>query len=183
MTAKIRALRRLPAAVVTGADQSLPTGRVRIVLAALALLCALAGAGVVTQLAFATAGTMQTQDAGPAAMAAVVKLTPELLDYNYKTIDADIARAQSVTTGDYWAQNSLAQTLTPAVVQQQAGTTTVVDSAGVADAQPDRVVVLVFLTQTTTGKALQTPRVDSRVARVTAQLVQGHWLIAGFEPI
>ena len=176
-------LGRLPAAVVNRADRGLPAGRPRIVLAALLVLCALAGAGVVTRLAFATADAVRSGDAGPAAMAAVVKLTPQLLDYDYKTINADIARAQSVTTGDYWAQNSLAQTLTPAVVQQQAGTTTVVDSAGVSDAQPDRVVVLVFLTQTTTGKGLQSPRVDSRVARVTAQLVQGRWLIAGFEPI
>jgi Mce-associated membrane protein len=116
-------------------------------------------------------------------MAAVVKLTPQLLDYDYQTIKTDIARAQSVTTGDYWSQNSLAQTLTPAVVQQQASTKTVVESAGVADAQPDRVVVLVFLTQTTTGKTLQAPRVDSRVARVTADLVNGRWLISEFDPI
>ncbi|HWC80467.1 MAG TPA: hypothetical protein VG756_10935 [Pseudonocardiaceae bacterium] len=179
----IGALRRAPGAVVGGADHNLPVGKARLLLTVVVLVVALGGAAMVAKLATSTADTIRADDAGPAAMAAVVKLTPQLLDYDYQTIKTDIARAQSVTTGDYWAQNSLAQTLTPAVVQQQASTKTVVESAGVADAQPDRVVVLVFLTQTTTGKTLQAPRVDSRVARVTADLVNGRWLIGEFDPI
>lgn len=155
----------------------------RITLAAVAVLLALASATALALLSLSTVDSVRTDDARGPSMAAVQSLTPKLLDYGYQTIDKDIARAQSVTTGDYWAQNALAQTLKPAVVEEQATTTTVVKAAGVAEAQPDRVVVLVFLTQTTTGKGLTAPRVDSRIARVTAQRVNGRWLLAGFEPM
>lgn len=181
--AVIGALARKSRAVVDGADRGLPAGRPRLLLAGVAVLVALASVAVATMFTFWTVDSVRTDQASQDAMAAVVSLTPKLLDYDYRTIDADIARAQSVTTGDYWSQNPLAQTLKPAVTEQQASTRTVVRAAGVTDAQPDRVVVLVFLTQTTTGKGLPAPRVDSRVARVTAQLVAGRWLLAGFEPL
>ncbi|KAA9163657.1 hypothetical protein FPZ12_009160 [Amycolatopsis acidicola] len=172
-----------PRAVVTRGDRALPKGKPRIVLAAFAVVLALAGAGAVTVLTLSTLDTTRSEQAGKDAVAAALDLTPKLLDYDYKTIDADLARAQSVTTGDYWAQNGLAGTLKPAVVAQEASTHTVVQAAGVADAQPDRVVVLAFLNQTTTGKNLSAPRVDSRVAKVTVARVDGRWLLAAFEPL
>ncbi|NKQ51558.1 hypothetical protein HFP15_01540 [Amycolatopsis sp. K13G38] len=172
-----------PRAVVGRADRVLPTRRVRIVLAAITVLLAAAAAAAVTVLSLSTVDTIAKERAGAQAVSAVLDLTPKLLNFDYRTIDADIERAKSVTTGEYWAQNGLAATLKPAVVQEQATTQTVVRSAGVADAQPDRVVVLVFLNQTTTGKSLTAPRVDSRVARVTAARVDGKWLLAGFEPL
>jgi Mce-associated membrane protein len=165
------------------ADRMLPDGRPRILLAVLAVVLAVSAAGAVTVLGFSTAEAVGKERAGQEATAAVLDLTPKLLNFDYKTIDADMARAQSVTTGDYWTQNALGQTLKPAVIEQQASTTTVVRAGGVADAQPDKVVVLVFLNQTTTGKGLSAPRVDSRAARVTAARVDGTWLLAGFEPL
>lgn len=165
------------------ADRVLPAGRARVLLAVALVVLALTGAGAVSVLGFSTVDEVRKEQAGRDALAAVLDLTPKLLNFDYRTIDADMARAQSVTTGEYWSQNSLGQTLKPAVVEQQGSTNTVVRSGGVADAQPDRVVVLVFLNQTTTGKGLSAPRVDSRAARVTAERVDGAWLLAGFEPL
>jgi Mce-associated membrane protein len=164
-------------------DRALPPGRPRILLAVLAGMLAIAAVGAVTVLVFSTVDAVRKDQAGREATAAVLDLAPKLLNYNYRTIDEDMARAQSVTTGEYWAQNGLGQTLKQAVIEQQASTNTVVRAGGVADAQPDRVVVLVFLNQTTTGKGLSAPRVDSRAARVTTARVDGTWLLAGFEPL
>jgi Mce-associated membrane protein len=179
----IGALVRFPGAVVARADRALPGGRIRGLLAVVSAMLALGGAAGVTVLAVPTVDRMRAEEAGREAVPAVQDLTPKLLNFDYRTIDADIARAKSVTTGEYWAQNALADTLRPAVVAQQATTRTVVQAAGVADTRPDRVVVLVFLNQTTTGKDLSAPRVDSRVARMTAAKVAGQWLLAGFEPL
>ncbi|TDV55351.1 hypothetical protein [Actinophytocola oryzae] len=162
---------------------ALPTGRARAVLAGVVAVLAVGAAGGVGVLGVSTLDTVRTEQAARDAVAAVLDLTPKLLDFDYRTIDADVVRAKSVTTGEYWAQNALTETLKPAVVEMQATTTTVVRAAGVADAQPDRVVVLVFVNQTTTGKNLSAPRVDSRVARVTAARVEDRWLLAGFEPL
>jgi Mce-associated membrane protein len=161
----------------------LPTGRPRVALAAAATVLALGAAAGVTVLGLSTLDAVRAEQASAEAVPAVLDLTPKLLNFDYRTIDADVARAKSVTTGDYWAKNALTDTLEPTVVELQATTKTVVRAAGVADAQPDRVVVLVFLNQTTTGKNLAAPRVDSRVARVTAARVDDRWLLAGFEPL
>jgi Mce-associated membrane protein len=179
----IRVLTRFPRAVVTRADRALPTGRPRAALATVVVLLALGACAGFAVLGLSTMDTLRTEQAGGQAVTAVRDLTPKLLDYDYRTIDADIARARAVTTGDYWSQNSLADTLKPAVVSQQASTKTVVRAAGVAHAGPDRVEVLVFLNQTTSGKNLSAPRVDSRVARVSVAYVDGRWLLAGFEPL
>lgn len=179
----IGALIRLPRRVVARADRVLPGGWLRVLLAVVTVVLGLGCAAGVTVLTLSTVDELQTEQAGRDAVPAVLDLTPKLLDFDYRTIDADIARAKSVTTGDYWTQNALTDTLKPAVVSEQATTKTVVQSAGVADAQPNRVVVLVFLNQTTSGKNLTAPRVDSRVARVTAARTDGKWLLAGFEPL
>lgn len=179
----IGAVKRFSRRVVSRADRLLPGGRLRGLVAAVTVLLALGCAAGVTVLMVSTVDEIRAEQAGRDAVPAVLELTPKLLDFDYRTIDADIARAKSVTTGDYWAQNALADTLKPAVVSEQATTKTVVQGAGVADARPDRVVVLVFLNQTTSGKNLTAPRVDSRVARVTATKTGGIWLLAGFEPL
>lgn len=169
--------------VLGRADRIVPSGRPRTVLAAVAVVLVLGFATATGLLASWTMSTVDAEGSGAQAMAAALDLTPKLLNYDYRTIDADIARAKSVTTGDYWAQNGLADTLKPAVVAQEASTQTVVRAAGTADARPGHVVVLVFVNQTTTGKGLSAPRVDSRVARVTIDRVDGKWLLAGFEPL
>lgn len=179
----IGVLTRFPRAMFTRADHVLPIGRLRVLLTAVTAVLALGSAAGVTVLTLSTVDTMRAEQAGQQATSAVLDLTPKLLNFDYRTIDADIARAQSVTTGEYWVQNGLADTLKPVVVAQEASTQTVVQAAGVADAQPDRVVVLVFLNQTTSGNNLPAPRVDSRVARVTAARADGTWLLAGFEPL
>ncbi|GAA5148893.1 hypothetical protein GCM10023321_11860 [Pseudonocardia eucalypti] len=179
----IRALGRLAGAVVTGADRALPPGLPRVLLAAATALLAVGGAVGLTVLTFSTADALRGESAGRQAVSAALDLTPKLLNFDYRTLDTDLERARSAATGDYWARSALAETIRPVVVEQRASMRTVVREAGVAEAGPDRVVVLLFLNQTTSGKNLIAPRVDSRVARVTAVRVDGRWLLAGFEPV
>ncbi|MBE9373315.1 hypothetical protein IQ251_02535 [Saccharopolyspora sp. HNM0983] len=179
----IRTGARLPRRAIDRADRSLPSGRSRSLLAAFTALLA-AGAVVATSaLTFSAVDAVRTERAKREAVPSVQELTPRLLNFDFRTIDADLDRAKSVTTGDYWGQNELGDTLKPAVLAEEASTRTVVRSAGVERARPDRVVVLVYLNQTTEGKSLSAPRVDSRVARVTAAKTGDRWLLAAFEPL
>lgn len=174
------ALRRLPRAAVGRADRVLPGGRARVLLAIVAVLLALGSLAGVAVLAFSTADSVRREQAGQEALAAVRDLTPKFLNFNHQSIDADIARSRSVTTDEYWSRNTLGKQFKQAIMAQKASTKTVLRAAGVADAEPGRVDVLVFLDQTTEGKDLPEPRVDPRVARVTATNVDGTWRIAGF---
>lgn len=174
---------RLPRAVAGRADRVLPGGRTRVVLAIVAVLLALASLAGVAVLAFSTVDSVRREQAGQEALEAVRDMTPKFLNFDHRNIDADIARSRSVTTDEYWSQNTLGKQFKQAIIGQEASTKTVVRAAGVADAEPGRVDVLVFLDQTTAGKDLPQPRVDPRVARVTATSVDGTWRIAGFKSL
>lgn len=144
------------------------------------MLCS-AGATILT---VRTVETVRAEQASAQALAAAQDLIPKLLNFDHKTIDADIARSRSVTTGEFWSQNAmLGQTLKPTVTQGQASTQTVVRGAGVVRSKPDQVVVLTVLNQTTSGNNLSAPQVNGRSARVTLVAADGRWLIAGFEPL
>jgi Mce-associated membrane protein len=175
---------RPPRALLGWTDRRLPSGRGRVLLAICAVGVALLSSAGAAFLAVRAVETIRAEQAGPSALAAAQDLTPKLLNFDYKTIDADLARSHSVTTGEFWSQNSmLGPVLKPTVVQEQASTQTVVRGAGVVSAAPDKVVTLLLLNQTTNGKNLSAPQVSSRSARVTVSRADGQWLIAGFEPL
>jgi Mce-associated membrane protein len=109
---------------------------------------------------------------------------PQLLGYSSKSLDADLARANAMTTGDFHDDYAriLEEVVAPTAIEQKITTGVRVDGIGVVEADVDRVVVLAFLTQTTISGAGAPVLRGSRV-EVTMAQDDGAWLIAGLEPV
>jgi Mce-associated membrane protein len=119
-----------------------------------------------------------------AQAAANVKM-PQLVSYNYKTIDKDIATAKADVTGSFADQyNTLVtQEIRPGVVAQNVVATTKSAGTSVISASRDQAVILVFLVQTTTRKSLTAPETLSSTARVTMTKENNSWLISNFATV
>ncbi len=123
------------------------------------------------------------------ALAAAKERVPALLGYDAATLDADLATADDQTTGGFHADYGriLDEVVRPTATRRGISTTATVDAAGVVRGTRDRVVVLLFLTQTTTAAEAEdggkggTSVSGSRV-EVTMERVGDAWRIAGLEP-
>ncbi|AHI01066.1 hypothetical protein [Kutzneria albida] len=119
-----------------------------------------------------------------AAEAAKTRL-PQLLSYDYHTVDHDLETARAATTGSFSAEFAAlaSKVVAPAAKDQQIVTKTTVSDSSVISAQPDRVVLLVFLDQVTQSKSEQASRVDGARVRVTLQRADDQWLVAELTPV
>ncbi|MDQ6523812.1 hypothetical protein RB608_09390 [Nocardioides sp. LHD-245] len=147
------------------------------VVLALALVAAVV-AGIGAHRATATA------DARADALAAATKRVPELLSYDAATLDDDLARARAQTTGSFADDYGtiLDEVVKPNAAQRTISTTATVSAAGVVSGDPDRVVVLLFLTQTTTTGTKDSSVAGSRV-EVTMAPAGDDWKIVGLKPL
>lgn len=110
---------------------------------------------------------------------------PQLLSYDFHTLDRDLAGARSGTTGTFRDQFAELTTkvVAPAAQQQQIVTKTTVAGASVVSAEKDRVVLLVFLDQVTQTKADPSSRIDGARVRATLQRQDGQWLVSELTPV
>ena len=154
---------------------------VPIGLAALALGSAVAVA-VLGWQAFSDARTQRAQDA---ALEAARTSTVQVLSYDSKTLDADLARSRGLISGTFAAKfEELASgVIVPAVKQQNLGTKATVARSAVIDAQPDQVRALLFVNQATTVGSDPAPHTASNQVRVTMTWTDGRWLISDLQPL
>lgn len=124
------------------------------------------------------------EEARASAIAAAGERLPVLLSYDARDLDDDLAAAIASATGpfreDY--RRILETVVRPNARSGTVSTTAVVDGLAVVDGDADRVVVLAFLTQTTTARGREPDVSQSRV-EATMQRVGDDWLIAGLEPV
>jgi Mce-associated membrane protein len=118
-----------------------------------------------------------------AALSAARSSVRTILSYDYRTIDADIAKAKADTTGVFSGQYaSTAHQLLSEASQVKAIVQATVGSAGVVSADGNNVVILLFVDQAsvrkTPGKATPTTRIDQSRVRVTMTMVNGRWLVS-----
>jgi Mce-associated membrane protein len=117
------------------------------------------------------------------AVAAARIAAHDLLSYDYRTIDTDIARAKSETTGEFASQyaSTAAQLLAQAkqvraIVQAKPSTPGVITATG------NQVVVLVFVDQLSVkevaGSRTPTTRIDQSRVRMTMTRVGDRWLVS-----
>ena len=146
-----------------------------VVLVALALAIL---AGLQAHLAAATA------EARADALAAAKTRVPALLSYDKASLDDDLDRAIEQTTGSFTDdyRTILTDVVKPTAARRGISTKAVVSAAGVVSGDRDEVVVLVFLTQTTTAKGGRTAVSGSRV-EVTFERSGQAWKIAGLKPV
>lgn len=123
-------------------------------------------------------------DARTDALTAAKTRVPELLSYENATLDDDLARALDQTTGDFADdyRTILTDVVTPTATERKISTTAAVSAAGVVSGDRDEVVVLLFLTQTTTAAKGGTSVSGSRV-EVTMERDGDAWKIAGLKPL
>src|SRR5256714_13681429 len=107
----------------------------------------------------------------------------ELLAYDYRHIAADVAAAKKLITKPFSAQYAeTATTLQREAIQLKAIVQAEVRTAAVEDATRNRVVVLLFVDQSSVkklpGQSQPVTRVDEQRVRMTMVRAGGRWLVS-----
>ena len=158
-------------------------GRKRALLAVLGLLLA-----ALTVTDFVLVRSADQKDAlarsRVEALAEAKTRLPDLLGYSYETLAADLARANQNTTGKFHDDYAkvLTDVVAPTASAQKTKTQVEVNDAAVVSATVHKVVVLAFLTQTTTAGG-GAPSISGSRVEVTLEEVGDRWLIAGLLPL
>ncbi|GLZ52483.1 hypothetical protein [Actinomycetospora sp. NBRC 106378] len=156
--------------------------RSRLLVATLGVV-ALVLAVVVGLLARGVVAAARTEDATREATRAAGELTPVLLGYDWRTLDDDVARIDSATTGPFAEQNRaiVASLVVPAAIGTRASSSAAVARVAVVSAAPDRVETLVLYAQTT-ARGGEPGETVARSARVVLEPgPDERWLVAGFD--
>lgn len=122
--------------------------------------------------------------AGVEAVAAVRERVPLLLSYRYATLEEDLDTALDQTAGDFTDEygDLIDDVVRSAATDRRIITEANVNAAGVVSIEgDDEVVVLVFLTQSTTSRNTPDPAISGSRVEVTMRRVGSDWLIAGLE--
>lgn len=129
-------------------------------------------------------GASATADARAEALTAAKTRVPELLSYENATLEDDLAQALAQTTGKFTDDYGtiLTDVVTPTATERKISTSASVSAAGVVSGDRDEVVVLLFLTQTTTAAKAGTSVSGSRV-EVTMARTGDTWKVAGLKPV
>ncbi|MET7337206.1 hypothetical protein [Nonomuraea sp. NPDC005650] len=121
--------------------------------------------------------------AGTQAMAAAKEVAPDLLSYDYRTVEEDLARAGTHTTGELTTHyKELTKSLVSRAKAQKIVQTVTVAGAGVERAEPDRVEVLLFVNTGTVkdvaGETAPRQQFTQNRARFVMVRQGSRWLVA-----
>jgi Mce-associated membrane protein len=157
--------------------------KVRLAIALLALAIGVGAVDMVLSLQVDRAAA--TDQARTAAAQVAQNSMPVVLSYNYTAMAGYPAAAEGRTTGEFRKAlaNLINTAVLPAATSQQIVTKTTAVATSVVQADPDTVVLLMFINQQTSSKTLTTPQIEGSRIRVTTQRVGGTWLISQFEPV
>ena len=150
--------------------------------ALLAVLC-LAALTAVAVLGWQRHSRDVEEQARKDAVSAARVAAGDILGYDYRSVEASIARARASTTGAFRKEyDETAKTLLPQSKQVKAIVQATVGSSAVMSASKNRVVVLLFVDQATVkqvpGEKTPTTRIDQSRVRVTMTRVGGRWLVS-----
>ncbi|SEN44102.1 hypothetical protein [Nonomuraea pusilla] len=153
-----------------------------LTVALLGLLVAAAGV-LVPRMWFDLRDLRAADVAGEEAVRTARAVAPDLLSYDYRTIEADLARARTHTTGDLTRHyTELAGSLAADAKAQKTVRTVSVAAAGVERAEPGRVEVLLFVNMGTIkeipGQAEPQRQVTQNRARFVMVRQGSRWLVA-----
>lgn len=150
----------------------------------IALLVLVLGLGAVSGVFWYDAHALRVdEEAGREAMAAARRVAPDLLSYDYRTVEQDLARATEHTTGELAKHyKELSATLVAKAKAEKTVQTAAVADAGVERAEGDRVEVLLFVNTGTVkeipGKAEPQQQVSQNRARLVMIRQGSRWLVA-----
>jgi Mce-associated membrane protein len=163
------------------ADDASGPSRARIVALSVAVLLAAMLAGTFFWLDHQKTAADR---AGRDGMAASVRAAETILSYDHRKIDADVAAASKLTTGQFRKDyTDTSKTVTPIAKEYKAVVKATVKASSVVSAAPERVVVLLFVDQSTQSTRVQGTQVDQARVRITMQKVGDEWLAAKVEAL
>lgn len=151
-----------------------------VALGAAALLLATLVAFLLTQNRRAAA----VEEARSAATAVAEQQAVTLLSYDYRTVDRQLEQARAGLSGPFLEEYTdlTSRVVAPAAKQQQITTRADVVESAVVSAEPDRVVTLLFVNQTTAAGG-QGARVTGNRVRIELTKIGDRWLVSGLIPI
>ncbi len=131
-------------------------------------------------LALRARGEDRVEQARTAALAAAESHAVDLLSYDYRRLDRDFARAGKALTGSFADDyaTTTEKVVRPTAIEVKAVVTAEVAASSVVRASQNRVVVLMFVNQTTTSTRVEGPKVDLNRVRLTLTRVDGDWLVS-----
>ena len=151
-----------------------------VALPALALLLVIAA----IWLSWDTSSRRDAERAGNDAAQAARDSIVAILSYQPDTAEATLNDARKGLTGGFLdAYTQLIQTVVvPSAKQDRIAAVAKVPAVSVVSADSDHAVVLAFVDQTLT-EGTKPPNLTTSSVRVSMENVDGHWLIATFEPV
>lgn len=153
----------------------------------LVLLVAVAIAAMVgATIAVATnAGAQARVEAGQDGRAFAVETVPEILSYQYDTVDEHFARVQDHLGGDFKTQfDEVSRTaIVPSAKKREVVTTAEVVESAVVSTEVDKAELLLFLNQTTTSSDTPESKIDGSRVRVYVERTEDDWLITEMTPV
>jgi Mce-associated membrane protein len=145
---------------------------------------------VVAMLALAVAGLWwldhrynRSESARDAALQAAREQVVPVLSYDFHSIDADLQRAGAALTGQFREEFlTVANQITaPAAREQQITTRATVIASSVVRADPEQVVVLLFVNQHTSSSQSEAVQLSAHRIQLTMSRVDDRWLISELE--
>lgn len=136
-------------------------------------------------LAVRARAEQRVERARAVAQAAAESAAVTLLSYDHRNLDRDFARARRLLTGSFAKDyaRTTEQVVRPSAEQVKAVVTAEVAASAVVRASADRVVVLLFVDQTTTSTRLDGPKIDLNRVRMTLQRVGQEWRVSAVEAL
>ena len=125
------------------------------------------------------------QTARDEALAAAKTHAAQMLSYDYRSFDSQLAASLNGATGGFRDefQQLMSQVVAPTAKQQQVVTTSTVAAASVVGGGGDKVTVLLFVDQSTTAKDQQGAKVGLSNVRMDMQRVGDQWLVSNMQPV
>jgi len=125
-------------------------------------------------------GEDRTERARTEAVAAAESRAVDLLSYDYRHLDRDFGRAEKGLTGQFARDyaHTTDSVVRPTAEEVHAVVKAEVVSSSVVRAAQNKVVVLLFVNQTTTSTRVQGPQVDLNRVRMTLVRVGDDWKIS-----
>ncbi|TQK27316.1 hypothetical protein [Arthrobacter sp. SLBN-53] len=147
----------------------------------------LAAAGFAGALYLTSFRPSQLTDAASeqAAVDAASSSTLALLSYSPETLDRDMERAKTLTTGEFqtYYTKFTAEVVAPAVRERGIMAGAQVLNAAVMEIQPDNAKVLLFLNQETASKDRPEPSLATSSVVVSITKTDGDWRISALDPV
>lgn len=112
-------------------------------------------------------------------------LVPTVLSYDYRRLDADLAKAKASTTGRFATEYAgvVDGTLRQSAAQGKVVSKATVTGSSLVTATQNRAVVLLFVAQSTTRSGSKVPTISTSRVEASLALREGQWLVSGITTV